>query len=156
VTSSMPSGQSGKSAPRVVIDTNIWVSGFITPNGPPGRVLDAARRGDISPVASWELADEVTRVLARPKLAERYHITEDQVTELLMLLAPLLPKVDVQVDVTIRDQADVPVVAAAIAGRARFIVTGDDDLFDPPVQAWLAQRGVAVMTATELLEHLGG
>lgn len=154
MTSWRPSGPSDASAPRVVVDTNIWVSGLINPHGAPGHVLDAARRKAITLVASWDLANEVTAVLTRPKLAERYQITSEEVTEIITLLAPLLPRVDVAVDVDIRDQADVPVVAAALAGQAQFIVTGDDDLFDDKVRDWLAARGITVISAPDLLERL--
>jgi predicted nucleic acid-binding protein len=47
------------------------------------------------------------------------------------------------------------VVAAAIAGRADAIVTGDRDLLeDGTLRNWLRERGVDVMTPAELLERL--
>ena len=72
---------------------------------------------------------------------------------LLGYLAPLLPTVEV--DVTLRDPKDVPVVVAAIAGRADAIVTGDRDLLDDAdLRAWLAERDVEVLTPAELLDRL--
>ena len=107
---------------RVVLDSNVWVSGLIRPQGPPGRVLAALRSGAIEGVASWALAEEIAEVLRRPKLA-RYGLSEDDVREALVLLAPLLPSVDV--DVAVRDPDDAPVVASALAGGVEAIVTGD-------------------------------
>jgi hypothetical protein len=62
---------------------------------PPGRILAAVRDHRLSPVASWELAEGIAEVLRRPKLAERYGITETDVGDVISLLAPLLPAVEV-------------------------------------------------------------
>jgi len=80
----------------------------------------------------------------RPKL-RRYRVTEEDARDVLVLLAPLLPSVEV--DVPVRDPADAPVIAAALAGRADAIVTGDGDLLDDQdVRAWLEERGVEVIS----------
>ena len=103
-------------------------------------------------VASWALAEEIAEVLRRPKL-RRYRIGEDDIRDVLLLLAPLLPTVDVRVEV--RDPDDTPVIAAAIAGQVDAIVTGDKDLLeDPSLVTWLAARGIDVVTPAELLDRL--
>lgn len=138
---------------RAVVDANIWVSGLILPLRPPGRVLAAVRDRRLTAVTSWELAEEIVEVLRRPKLA-RYGLTEDDVRDVLELLGPLLPRVDV--DPPLRDRDDVPVVAAAVAGAVEAIITGDHDLLDDAaVRAWLTQRGIAVHTAVEALRVIG-
>ena len=56
----------------------------------------------------------------------------------------------------LRDPGDAPVVAAAVAGAADVIVTGDADLLaDEALRPWLAERNVEVLTPVELLERLG-
>jgi uncharacterized protein len=130
----------------------VWVSGLIRPPGPPGRILEALRTGVIDAVASWALAEEIVEVLRRPRLA-RYGLTEEDVREALVLLAPLLP--EVEVEVAIRDRDDVPVVASALAGSVEAIATGDAHLLeDPDLRAWLAERGIEVLTPGELLHRL--
>src|SRR5207244_3143659 len=101
----------GGAALRVVVDTNVWVSGLILPDSAPGRVLDAIRLGAITAVASWDLATEIAEVLRRPRL-RRYGIGEDDVEDVLVLLAPFLPGVEVEAPV--RDPTDAPVIAAAL------------------------------------------
>lgn len=110
------------------------------------------RRGDLEPVASWELARELTDVLRRPEI-RRYGITEADVDDVLAVLGPLLPDVDIAVE--IRDPDDAAVVAAAIAGAAAAIVTGDRDLLDDAnLRLWLATRGIEVLTPAEALDRL--
>jgi putative PIN family toxin of toxin-antitoxin system len=97
--------------------------------------------------------DEVVRVLRRPKLRRKYLITDDDVRDLVVLLTPVLPTVEV--DVPIRDPGDVPVVAAALSGRADMIATGDADLLDDDaVVFWLLERGVEVVHTAEALRRI--
>jgi putative PIN family toxin of toxin-antitoxin system len=115
-------------------------------------VLEAVRRGAVEPVASWRLAEELVDVLRRPKLA-RYAISDEDVDNILVIVARFLPAVDV--DVPIRDPDDSPVVEAALAGHAEVIVTGDRDLLDDAdLRDWLAERQVTVLTPVELLARV--
>jgi putative PIN family toxin of toxin-antitoxin system len=110
--------------------------------------LQAVLAGEIDVVISWELAAELRDVLRRPKL-RRYAIAEEDVRDLIGLIAADLPTVDVEVE--LRDSDDIPVVAAALAGRAAAIVTGDRDLLDDAaLRIWLAEREVEVLTPAEL------
>ncbi len=128
------------------------MSGLIVPAGTPGRVLDAVRRGHLEPVASWELARELAEVLRRPEI-RRYGVTEADVDDVLAVLGPLLPDVDVEVE--IRDPDDAVVVGAALAGAAEAIVSGDRDLLDDAtLRSWLAARGIEILTPAEALARL--
>jgi putative PIN family toxin of toxin-antitoxin system len=116
-------------------------------------VLEAARSRRFDLVASWDLAEEIAGVLRRSRI-RRYGITEEDVEDVLFLLAPLLPSVEVESPV--RDPGDAPVIAAAIHGRADTNVTGDADLLgDEDLVAWLSARRVEVLTPASFLERLG-
>jgi putative PIN family toxin of toxin-antitoxin system len=115
-------------------------------------VLRAIRDEHLELVASWELAEELLEVLLRPKL-RRYGLTEQDVEDVLVLMAPFLPTVEVKVE--LRGPEDALVVAAALAGGADAIVTGDRDLLeDDALRLWLSERDVEVLTPAQLLERL--
>jgi putative PIN family toxin of toxin-antitoxin system len=138
---------------RAVVDTNVWVSALIAPLGPARQIVQAVVDRRIDAICSWELAAEVADVLRRPRLARRYAITEQDVRDVLAVLAPLLPTVEV--DIEMRDEDDLPVLRAALAGRAQAIITGDRDFHDDAaLRAWLAQRGIELLTPAQALEYL--
>lgn len=92
-------------------------------------------------------------VLRRPSLRGRYAITEQDVEDVLLLLAPFLPSVDIEVP--LRDAEDIPVVASAVVGRVDAIVTGDHDLMEPgPLRDWLAARDIKVLTPAQVVDRL--
>ena len=103
-------------------------------------------------VGSWDLAGELVRVLRRPSI-DRYETLDRQIADVLVLLSPYLPEVDVEIE--LHDPDDAPVISAAVAGAAEAIVTGDRDLLDDAdLGAWLRERRIEVITAAELLERL--
>jgi putative PIN family toxin of toxin-antitoxin system len=137
---------------RAVVDTNVWVSGLIRPDGPPGRILAAVRDRRMVALASWALAEEIIEVLRRPALAQ-YGLTEADVEDVTRLLGPLLPTVELEV--AVRDPDDAPVIAAAVSAAADTAITGDADLLaDPALRSWLSERGIAVLTPAQALTRL--
>ncbi len=115
-------------------------------------MVEAVWRGEIEPVLSWELVEEIADAPARPKL-QRYEVPPDALTALLQLVAPALPTVEM--DVELRDPDDAPVVAAAVAGGAEMIVTGDRGMLDgEDLRSWLEARGIELRTPAELISDL--
>ena len=56
-----------------VFDTNVLVSGFLSPHGPPGRIVDWLRSGVMRAVMDDRIAAEYDDVLSRPKLGLPLH-----------------------------------------------------------------------------------
>jgi len=59
-----------------VFDTNVMISGMLTPNGTPGRLLDAILDGQCQPVVTDSIMAEYETVMSRPKFrfpASRIH-----------------------------------------------------------------------------------
>jgi putative PIN family toxin of toxin-antitoxin system len=51
---------------RAVFDTNVVVSGFLSPSGPPGRLVEWLRNGAVQAVMDDRIMAEYAEVLARP------------------------------------------------------------------------------------------
>lgn len=115
---------------RVVLDTNVFISGLIVPESTPGKILKAWRSASLDLVISEPLLGELRRVLSYPKIHQRLHWGEQQIDRYLLLLRFFVEVVDVaEVSASVpRDHADEPVLATLLASNADYLVTGDDDL----------------------------
>lgn len=114
---------------RAVLDTNVLVVAVLSSSGAPARLLAAWRDGAFELVVTPTLLDELTRVLAHPKIAQR--IGPVRAERYVALIAAGAEHV---ADVTepppglrSRDPDDDHLLAIAVEARAH-LVTGDDDL----------------------------
>ncbi len=114
---------------RAVVDTNLVVSGLILKHGYPSQLVEALRQGCFRLVLSDALLEEYQRVLARPRFAQRYGLTLQEVRDFLTLLATAQRATPTRrLPVRVRDVKDTPVLATALGGKAAYLVTGDADL----------------------------
>ena len=112
---------------RIVLDTNVLVSGLAYPGSVPGRIVAAWRQGGLEVVLSRYILDEFVRVLPR---LPRLHLTPAEIRDLadsLMFIADVVEPQGTQ-DANLRDPADQPVLLTLVASKARYLVTGDKDL----------------------------
>lgn len=132
---------------RVVLDTNILVSGFLWRSFP-RQLLDLARADAITIYTSGPLLDELADVLSRNKLAAK--LLEQQVTPAyLMQRYGMLAKVvtpAIIARVVPNDVDDDAVIACALAASATLVVSGDADLLN------LGQhQGIPIVTAAQAI-----
>ena len=74
---------------RVIVDTNVLVSGLISEIGPPARIVDAVLRGEIIPVMSPATFAELEEVLHRSELQRYFRRAGVSVFQFLTVLASL-------------------------------------------------------------------
>lgn len=135
---------------RVVVDTGVLVSALIRPLGTVGQILHALRDGRFTAIYSTPMMLEITEVLSRQKIKEKYHIQPDDIAGLINLVRLrgelVIPKQSIT---ACRDPKDNKFLEAALAGKAEAIVTGDDDLLvlHPFV-------GIEILRPAELLAKL--
>ncbi len=114
---------------RAVIDTNVLASALIKPDSPAGRVLRMLGEGKFELVFSRAVLDELIRVLAYPKLRQKYKISRTDIEKIIAILVlrgeMVIPSQSIHV---FRDAHDDIFIEAAVSGRADYLVTGDSDL----------------------------
>lgn len=112
---------------RVVLDTNVLVSGLAYPESVPGRIVGAWRQGGLEVVLSRYILDEVARVLPR---LNRIKLSAGEVRDLVdsfIFLADIVEP-DGHQEPDLRDLADEQVLGTLRATRADYLITGDKDL----------------------------
>ena len=139
---------------RVVLDTNVLLSGIAYPASVPGKIIAAWRHGSLDVLLSVYILDELRRVL--PRLAHRHGLTLaeiDDLVDVLSIQAELIEPLPGIVP-ALRDVDDQPVLgtllAALAASRVDYLITGDKDLLAlaesypimAPAKFWATHAGL--------------
>lgn len=131
---------------RVVIDTNVFISGVLSTTSPPARCVETVvASGQL--IASHATLRELFERLLSPKFDP--YVTRARREELLSRLAPLVEIVEVVQQVrACRDSHDDKFLEAAVNGRADVTITGDKDLLElHPF------RGIAIVSPADYLRR---
>lgn len=115
---------------KVVLDTNVLVSGLMVPGGVPGRIVEAWFDARFDVVSSREQLEEIARVLAYPKI-RRILGWDDRRIELFvegLYLNTVMMQLEPATFAGLRDDSDLPILNALVSSAADVLVTGDQDL----------------------------
>lgn len=142
--------------PEAVVDTNLLVSGTILKRGIPFSLLEAWREQRFILLLSEDQFLELHDVLNRTEIVDKYQLSEDERSDLFSLLITVAKQAEPApaVPVRVRDSKDEIILAAAIGGKAEYLVTGDADLLvlrDEPRLGTLK-----IVTAREFIDSLSG
>lgn len=131
---------------RVVLDTNVIVSGLLHPKGGPSTILDSATSKRFRIFVSESIIGEYSEVLARDYL----HIDQAKASRFMKALreVAILVRPRERV-VAARDPDDDMILECAVEAGAGFVVTGNTRDFPPKF------RGVRVVTPRDFLVILG-
>ncbi|MFZ2629926.1 MAG: putative toxin-antitoxin system toxin component, PIN family, partial [Rugosibacter sp.] len=114
--------------PRVVIDTNLVLSALVFAQGRLAPLRHAWQGARCQPLVSIVTAAELVRVLAYPKsklaAEDQQELLADYLPYCLTVRMPAKPPATP----ACRDPFDLPFLQLAIAGKAEYLVTGDQDL----------------------------
>lgn len=114
---------------RIVLDTNVLLSGLMLPDSTPGRIVAAWRRRNFDLLVSEPMLEEIARVLAYPKIRKRVGWDSEHISRSIALLrfeAEVVSIAGVEADVP-ADPNDNHLLATLIAGKADWLITGDSD-----------------------------
>ncbi len=143
----------GRKKPRVVLDTNVLVSGTIVQHGAPARILVAARMKRISLIVSSHLFAEYLTVMRRPHIAKRYpHFQEELGIVRRFIQANAISVNPFYIERVIADDPkDDAILACAVAGKARYIVSGDEHLLNLG-----KYRGIKILSPRDFVMNVLG
>ena len=142
--------------PSALLDTNVWVSAFLKPDGLPGRIVAAAFRGEFAVVSSPSELMEIADVLSRPRLRRRFAFLHQEVQTFLRLIAAKALLVSIPHTLkACRDPDDNDILEAAIHGRAKYLVTRDDDLKrDLDLMRFARMHSLRLVSVAQFLKRL--
>jgi putative PIN family toxin of toxin-antitoxin system len=112
--------------PRVVLDTNVLVSGLL--GGTATDVIRRWRAGDFQMVLSPEIMTEYEGVLNRPKFRLPKWVVQDLLAHIHASAEWVTPVVEESS--VARDPSDDKFLLAATSGQADWLVSADPDLLD--------------------------
>lgn len=130
---------------RVVVDTNLVVSLALCPRGRAARIRHHLAAGAFGTVTSPPIVAEYAAALRYPMVAKRHKLSEAQLDELLFLFTQEVIEPS-ETPAVCRDVEDDMFFAAAVAGRADYIVSDDPDL-----QAVGVYEGIRVLSSGAFL-----
>jgi len=137
--------------PRAVLDANVYVSAAVRADGPPGQIIEQfLRDAAFEIVVSQAIVDEVLRALAYPKVRKyiRRGLDPELWFEDIVVLAQFVAG-EYEVAGVSDDPDDDKYIAAAVEGRAAFVVTGDPDLL-----ALKEHEGIRIVSPRTFLDFL--
>lgn len=136
---------------RIVLDTNLFVSALLKSGSNPDRIIQLVRDEKVLLLISDSICDEISRVLAYPKIKNRLTASDEELGNFVQLLGTVaiktpgtlnLPPLDADPD-------DTKYLICAVEGHADFIVSGDHHL-----TALVMYRGIRIVTPTDFLQTI--
>lgn len=136
---------------RVVIDTNVFVSGIFWEGNFCSQIIDKWKNGEFVLVSSVEILDEFIRTMRNFKI----QMPEDMIEEWRNLIFEnsVMVEPTARVDVVEDDPDDNKFLEAGVAGRVDFVVSQDKHLLG--VGSFRGIRIIGTEDFLGLVEKLG-
>ena len=135
---------------RVVIDTNVIVSGLMKAESAPGKILKAWRKDKFILLLSPLIFEEISQVIRRKQVIKYHKMKEEEIDDFLLTLYSATQEVPGELELDIvQDPDDNIFLACAIEGEAHYIVTGDK-LFLKLKE----YKGIEIITPTQFLKKI--
>jgi len=137
--------------PRLVIDTNVFVSGLISGAGSPSQILRAIQHKKVIHLVSDLIVEEYLRVLDYPQIRRFKRITDEFVADIAAYLVYQTERVELVSSIKLSPDPDDDVfLETAVDGGATLLVTNDKaDLLSLRVV-----EGIPIVSAREAVIRL--
>lgn len=137
--------------PRLVLDTNIFVSALISGSGVPARLLRALRDQKAIHLVSDPIVEEYLRVLNYSRIRKFKKITDEFVAGIAAYLVHQTERVEVVSTIRLSPDADDDVfLETAVDGRATLLITGDKT----HLLSLGSVQGIPILTARDAIARL--
>ena len=112
---------------RAVVDTNILVSGFISPLSYPREIEKRWRNEQFALFTSPQIIDEIRRVLYLPRIRQKYSLSESDIRAFILAITykASCTAGSLILSGVAPDPGDDKIISCAVEAQADFIVTGD-------------------------------
>ena len=131
---------------RIVLDTNVIVSGLLSVNGPPAEILRGVLDGLYQVCYSPSILHEYVDVLNRPQ----FPFPKDEIHEILGHLIEkgglVFPNISTP---SLPDPTDEKFLAVALSARVDFLITGNLKHFPKS-----KRQGVTVLSPKQFIETI--
>ncbi|NNJ97673.1 MAG: putative toxin-antitoxin system toxin component, PIN family [Gammaproteobacteria bacterium] len=131
---------------KIVLDTNVLVSGILSPNGPPAAVLRALLTERVTLCFDERIISEYRDVLTRTKFSFDLDLVEELIGFLEAAGSPTLAS---PLAVKLPDPWDQMFIEVAVSSNAGFLVTGNLKHFPETARA-----GIRVVSPRAFLDLL--
>lgn len=135
---------------KVVIDTNVLISGLISSSSPPSQIIDLWISSKFTVYVSSEIIEEYLSVILRPKFRslgtakERYAL----VSELVGVDNTKVVTPDLRLNVITDDPDDNIILECAVEAGADVIISGDEHLL-----SLSNYEGILILNPTSFLQQ---
>jgi len=136
---------------KVVIDTNVYLSGIIF-GGSPRKVLELAKDKRIKAFSSPSLLLEVSQ-----KLNKKFSWSEEKVKTVLKAISKITEVVEpkIKLKVVKEDPSDNKILQCAVVAKVNYIITGDKHLLKLKEYqgiSKLVSREIKILTPSQFLK----
>ncbi|PIQ70455.1 putative toxin-antitoxin system toxin component, PIN family [Candidatus Shapirobacteria bacterium CG03_land_8_20_14_0_80_40_19] len=117
---------------KAVVDTNILVSGLISPKASPAKIISLWRERKFVLVVSEKILEEVKRVLFYPKIFKKYSLDKNLIDKYIKIFRAFAEVVEPKEKIRLikTDESDNRFIEAAISANAGYLVSGDKHLLE--------------------------
>jgi uncharacterized protein len=138
---------------RVVLDTNVVVSAFLSVKGAPARILALWEQGAFDLVVSEPLLAEYERVLAYKPVQARHRMDAQALAEVVQgfRASAIIVEPALRLVIVTEDPDDDKFLECAVAGGAAYIISGDSHLLD-----LREYQGIQILPPVAFLSLLAG
>jgi uncharacterized protein len=130
---------------RVVLDANIYVSALVSDKGNPAKIINRWLDGTYEVLVSQAIIDEILRVTGYERIQRKYARVQENRLEFVALLMEQAIWTDPEskISAITADESDNRYLECAVAGRAAYVVSGDEHLL-----ALSHYHGIEILTPT--------